>query len=301
MQFSREIFHCNSNSTSYNLHSVSRSVNFTSFMKSCGFINTDGSEINLNEPAEDIKWKYDSQTNGHFIWSDTAQQRYYFKDQDGWVSDLQHTQNPHIGVTGSNYMDCMTFFIPLKNRGFLISAYGAEAAVEGYSNTPKIYSYNHYPGYTRYGWNSGWHNEVLGFYNNITNSYNCIYSRIGANGSADSSNYIHDSSVRLSLSTNSTTLTTYGTRLLDWTGDRTDIKQNTLTLIKAPYHNSFLSNLYIATTIPREGDPVATSLNGGQNIFTPLPSTGLDNKFFSFNGRNFYGVYGNLVVELPAN
>ena len=54
-------------------------------------------------------------------------------------------------------------------------------------------------------------------------------------------------------------------------------------------------------TSKREGDPVATSLNGGQNIFTPLPSTGLDNKFFSFNGRNFYGVYGNLVVELPAN
>lgn len=107
---------------------------------------------------------------------------------------------------------------------------------------------------------------------------------------------MHDSSVRLSLSTNSATLTQYGTRLLDWQGDRTDIKQNTLTLIKAPYHNSFLNNLYIATTIPKKGASV-----GIRGAMKPLPSTGLDNKFFSFNGRNFYGVYGNLVVELPAN
>lgn len=297
MQFSREIFYCNSNSTSYNLHSVNRSVNFTSFMKSCGFINTDGSEINLNEPAEDIKWKYDSQTNGHFIWAGDGQKRYYFKDQDGWVSDLNQSYNPHIGVTGSNWANCMTFFIPLKNRGFLISAYGENAAIEGYSNTPKIYSYNHFPGYTEIGrWDSGWHSEVLSFYNNITNNYNCIYSRIGATGIVEVEHCMHDSSVRLQLSTNSATLTQYGTRLLDWQGDRTDIKQNTLTLIKAPYHNSFLNNLYIATTIPKEGASVGIS-----GAMMPLPSTGLDNKFFSFNGRNFYGVYGNLVVELPAN
>lgn len=296
MQFSREIFYCNSNSTSYNLHSVSRSVNFTSFMKSCGFINTDGSEINLNEPAEDIKWKYDSQTNGHFIWHSTTQ-RYYFQDQDGWVSGLNPSYNPHIGLTGSNWANCMTFFIPLKNRGFLISAYGSGAPIEGYSNTPKIYSYNHFPGYTEISrWDSGWHSEVLSFYNNIINGYNCIYSRIGANGTTEVEHCMHDSSIRLQLSTNSATLTQYGTRLLDWQGDRTDIKQNTLTLIKAPYHNSFLNNLYIATTIPKEGESVAV---GSERI--PLPSTGLDNKFFSFNGRNFYGVYGNLVVELPAN
>lgn len=294
MQFSREIFHCDANSTSYNLHSVDKSVNFTSFMKSCGFINTNGSEINLNEPAEDIKWKYDSQTNGHFLWTSP---RYYFVDQDGFLNTTT-AFNPHIGIVGSSYMNCMTFFIPLKNRGFLISAYGADAAVEGYSNTPKIYSYNHYPGYTTYQWSSGWHSEILSFYNNITNNYNCIYSRVGANGYNDSNHYMHDSSVRLPLSTRPTVLTTYGMQLLDWTGDRTDIKQNTLTLIKAPYHNSFLSNLYIATTIPREGDPVVIDSIG---TIAPLPSTGLDNKFFSFNGRNFYGVYGNLVVELPAN
>lgn len=297
MQFSREIFYCDLNSTSYNLHSVNRSVNFTSFMKSCGFVNTDGSEINLNEPAENIKWKYDSQTNGHFIWAGSTNERYFFVDQNGFISDTSYITNPHIGVTGSGYFNCMTFFIPLKNRGFLISAYGADATIEGYSNTPKIYSYNHFPGYTETNrWASGWHSEVLSFYNNIINNYNCIYSRIGAYGTSETSHYMHDSSVRLPLSTNSATLTQYGSRLLDWQGDRTDIKQNTLTLIKAPYHNSFLNNLYIATTIPKEGISVGV---GSEMI--PLPSTGLDNKFFSFNGRNFYGVYGNLVVELPAN
>jgi len=297
MQFSREIIYCDLSSTSYNLHSVSRSVNFTSFMKSCGFINTDGSEINLNEPAEDIKWKYDSQTNGHFLWVGEANQKYFFLDPNGFINPAQYVVNPHIGVTGSNFINCMTFFIPLKNRGFLISAYGANAAIEGYSNTPKIYSYNHFPGYTEISrWDSGWHSEVLSFYNNITNNYNYIYSRIGATGSSYVGHYMHDSSVRLQLSTNPATLTQYGTQLLDWQGDRTDIKQNTLTLIKAPYHNSFLNNLYIATTIPKEGASV-----GVENTMMPLPSTGLDNKFFSFNGRNFYGVYGNLVVELPAN
>lgn len=59
-----------------------------------------------------------------------------------------------------------------------------------------------------------------------------------------------------------------------------DVNQNVCTLMHVPYDNTYLDNIYLLVTAPQED---------------------MDNKFFSFSGRNFLNVMGNIVVELPAN
>lgn len=59
-----------------------------------------------------------------------------------------------------------------------------------------------------------------------------------------------------------------------------NITQDVCTLIRYPYQNAFLDNLYIMSTMPKQfNDDVA---------------------YFSLNGRNFMKVFYNLVVELPS-
>lgn len=62
--------------------------------------------------------------------------------------------------------------------------------------------------------------------------------------------------------------------------DYTDLNNNICTLIKMPYDNGYLDNVYMMATRPGE-----------------LTKEG---SFFSFAGRNFINVYKNLVLELPS-
>ena len=57
----------------------------------------------------------------------------------------------------------------------------------------------------------------------------------------------------------------------------TNVSKNTCVLIKTPYHNEFIDNMYLFSTMPEED---------------------MEGKFFSFNGRNFLCVFKNFVVEL---
>lgn len=59
-----------------------------------------------------------------------------------------------------------------------------------------------------------------------------------------------------------------------------DTNSNICTLIKMPYDNGYLDNVYLLATAPGE-----------------LTTEG---SFFSFSGRNFINVYKNLVLELPS-
>lgn len=59
-----------------------------------------------------------------------------------------------------------------------------------------------------------------------------------------------------------------------------DVNQNVCTLIRAPHDSSYLDNVYIITTSPQEN---------------------MDGKIFSFSGRNFICYGRNLAFELPAN
>lgn len=61
----------------------------------------------------------------------------------------------------------------------------------------------------------------------------------------------------------------------------TNISQDVCTLIRYPYQNAFLDNLYIMSMMPKQFDN--------------------DVAYFSLAGRNFMKVFDNLVVELPTN
>lgn len=60
-----------------------------------------------------------------------------------------------------------------------------------------------------------------------------------------------------------------------------DLSQNVCTLVKFPYENTFLDNLFIMTTAPTKVTDEAS--------------------FFTINNRNFMKVFENIVVELPTN
>lgn len=61
----------------------------------------------------------------------------------------------------------------------------------------------------------------------------------------------------------------------------TNVTQDVCTLIRYPYQNSYLDNLYIMTTMPRQFDN--------------------DTAYFTIQGRNFMKVFNNIVVELPIS
>lgn len=59
---------------------------------------------------------------------------------------------------------------------------------------------------------------------------------------------------------------------------------NVCVLTKMPYENGFIDNLYIMTTCPRSKEQGLT----------------VRGDFFSFNGRNFINIFGNMVLELQG-
>lgn len=63
--------------------------------------------------------------------------------------------------------------------------------------------------------------------------------------------------------------------------NHTNITQDVCTLIRYPYQNTFLDNVYIMSTMPKQFDN--------------------DVAFFSLQNRNFMKVFQNIVVELPRS
>ena len=115
----------------------------------------------------------------------------------------------------------------------------------------------------------------FGFYNNITNKFNYYYQDWYANSNLLDGN---DGSF-------------IGNAMVDSNGTSyTDVKNNVCTLIKYPYQDGFLNNLFIISTAPER-----TRWDVWKN------TQGLTGKFFSFGGRNFFCPVYNLAVELPAS
>lgn len=279
MQFNRKWFYQGNRRTNL------MSDDLFLFIKKCGFNYLDGEELNETRGFQSIGWRYDTLKYFYFTFSQNNNSNNYWVDSTlcDWGSEWEllryHTYSTsHQGL----------FFIPLKNNGFLINAYKDGVFM---SPTTPLYSPFTYP----YNSDSSfWICSYIGFFNNINNVYTYIRSR--RRGSyfeyaydGDNYGYIDFPYQRGSARTYS--LSTYG----DITGNKTDVKQNICTMIKYPYENGFLSNLFIVTTAPIQGQ-----LRQGTGSI-PCDSTGLENKFFSFNGRNFYGIYANVAVELPAN
>ena len=139
----------------------------------------------------------------------------------------------------------------------------------------------------------------LGFYNNVTNNYWYIISNAVHGYWA----YYGEEENAPGESARSATLYNQGDSMhvlndyRDIYRNKTDYKQNVCTLIKAPCGDGFLSNLYIVSTSPApERRYYYTGNYSGYHNWI-----GTDNRFFSFNGRNFYGFMNNLAVELPSD
>ena len=201
------------------------------------------------------------------------------------------------------------FFIPLKNKGFILRSELSDTL----SSTPIFHSSKYY---RQKGWNYSENypmNTIVGlFNNNLSNPM--IYLQIGPNVPK----VLLDPETLIPYYTYDSTSQSYPTYRFDFIvgynlikfpnfiedfhcygiGDTdhspnytateynftenkyTNTIQNVCTLIRAPYENQYLDNLYIVTTKPCDS---------------------IDGKVFSFDGRNFLGIYDNLAVELPAN
>ena len=61
-----------------------------------------------------------------------------------------------------------------------------------------------------------------------------------------------------------------------------DYQPNICTLVKYPLEDGYIGNLYLMAT-------------------SPVNKVTEDGMFFSIGNRNFFNIYGNLVVELPAD
>lgn len=317
MQFNRYTFFSNRTGDDSNIDigTVDKPKNFTSIIKSCGFVRADGSEIDPSTPVTDFKWKYDKDENAS-CWGreayvgSGAYYQFAFYPRGIKYSSINHLFYQTWDYAPSSYSPYHQsfFFIPLKNNGFIIEAYPLMLWYGYYNSNPKLMSvtdHNDVPLHGIYEVNNrSVMSTGLGFYNNVTNNYWYIisnalhgywayydgYKKEDYPGESARSAVIYNQGVTMSV------LNDYR----DIYRNKTDYKQNICTLIKAPCGDGFLSNLYIVSTSPaperRYYYPGMSGYYAGYHNWI-----GTDNRFFSFNGRNFYGFMNNLAVELPSD
>lgn len=274
---------------------LARPENAIWFLKKNGFIQRNGEELT---DYQECRWKYDN-TNEIFL--------HPWQNSDWCISCSLMFQPYHWHGTNSEktnladrvFLDhdispSCSFFIPLKNQGFLLTNFTRDYP---YTPTPPLYTPLTKP-FVNYGYVDAW--ITVGLFNNISNRYSYIYGWAEGNDkncyvTGDGKMYFRTGDATENWHDNN------GHRngikyKVDNLGRQTDVKQNICTMIKYPYLNGFLSNLFLITTAPQKG------YVRDDSSWNPSPDAcGLENKFFSFNGRNFYGIYANVAVELPAN
>ncbi|MBO7696763.1 MAG: hypothetical protein J6T10_29400 [Methanobrevibacter sp.] len=312
MQFNRYTFFSNrtNNDSNIDIGEVDKSKNFTSVIKSCGFVQADGSEIDPSTPVTNFKWKYDKDENAACWGRQTYPSGGYYYQFAFYSRGLNYSSINHLFYNydyspGAYSPWCQSFFfIPLKNNGFIIEAYPLMLWYGYYNSNPKLMSvtdHNNVPLHAIYeATQRSFMSTGLGFYNNVTNNYWYIISNAVHGYWAYRGGEENDPGE----SARSATLYNQGTSMSvlndyrDIYRNKTDYKQNICTLIKAPCGDGFLSNLYIVSTSPAPERRYYYSAGYDSGYHNWI---GTDNRFFSFNGRNFYGFMNNLAVELPSD
>ncbi len=265
------------------------------------FIDAFNPEIVYNPPTSEyvdsdiyiqkgIKWKYDtsisksSDINHIILMSPLAGGSQnlnricaygYYSNRSIGPLDWWGTRETAVVSTDSNLQ---FIFIPLINNGFILISLAAN-----FNPTPSILSWHE--GRTL---SSNGYSFLIGFKTNIykQNPYSYIISPMDQsqdNGiSLNLGTYTTKDSYgnnRWSINSKSIPLNTYidNTQNLQYT----DVNSHICTLVKMPVFSTYLDNVFICTTSP----------------FVD----GVEGKTFSFEGRNFIGMYNNLVLELPRN
>lgn len=296
MEFYRHTIH---NQTEINDDLMSKSFNQLS---SFGFCKRDGSELIYNAqidgPSDQnpellrFKWKFDS-TN--YVWF----QNYYFGHTSSHTDYSFGLNGPVNFIQNFAHDYTTTIFIPLKNNNFIIQQYAPRnknIITPPFLNSKKITNSELIPSGGSQWEEYTYSRTVLSFINN--SNFTKQYCYLLLLGRCDTYHSVQNPALMPAFNlrsdifqTSKGLCTLLNTEIIpptDTSFKRADIiyhnynnvNQGVCTLARIPCDDIFLDGLYLCTTYPCDQ---------------------IEGKVFSFNGRNFLGVYENLVVELPAN
>lgn len=288
MEFYRNVVYCPSLNETYLNYIFNQFNNF-------GFCRRDGSPL-IYEGCDDV-------TKLQFRWSKDATNEIFFQFWDAYdANQWRNVTNYEIKTIGSstyepfsamhNYIT--TIFIPLKNNNFLLQQYVPQN--KNITTPPFITAKTATDSniVRSNGWNKiSYFLTTISFKNNtsILKPY-CYFLNYGK---TDKGGYGYPQPIvpLFNINSNIFKMSEGPVKYLNQqptnedpedplfiTHDYNNINQNICTLIRIPQDNGFFDELYLCTTYPCDE---------------------IEGKVFSFNGRNFLGVYENLVVELPAN
>lgn len=255
---------------------------FYNILTNLGFTSLDGKDVPVPE---------NTSTTINAKWGKAKTTNYCFSISSGSSNQIVTFSLVYNGSTSDGISRCLfnTFitnhipmiFIPLKNGGFIFETYGYDGLDDGGEQTwMQTYSPKFYTGKTLketpyIGDNNRKYIQYIVAIPDSTSTkgdfiYLYFYGRMESLVLTRESNWFKQGT-KLDYIPNVDT-----SENLDYVNKNANI----CTLVPMPIENQFLDGLYLATTIP--GDSV-------------------DGEFFSFGGRNFLGIYQNLIVELPAN
>lgn len=291
-----DIYRHKLSSSEYTVFSVSgqqtimnENEHFSNILTNLGFCSLDGTDVvadinGQNGFQEPFRWKYDLSNN---YWIEGVRNNSMGDPIQGlwFTNDSTKTGSQALvnGIlTGNFYHNYQSIiFIPLKNNGFILETYrfsGNPDETEANptlqliksrlsSFTPKFFTVKDYLSTTIISRYTFWVDYLIGIPDSTSSTNSFVY--LFFNGTQPY--FFKNKDINLNYIPNVDTSAN-----LDYVNKNANI----CTLIPYPYENSFIDGLYLATTIP--GDTI-------------------EGKFFSFGGRNYLGVYKNLVVELLPN
>lgn len=267
-------------------HTTGENENFSNIMTNLGFCSLDGSPVQPpnsgnSMPQPPFKWKYDLTNNYYFSGGRDKNVpahpscRLNFKD----LTQVLAGQTSIAPNSSGFAVNQDLIFIPLKNNGFIYETRMIQTEAQVSSSTSPIIKFVSSPTPKFLVGNSeivdfAGIEYLIGIPDNTSTKGEFIYlffRYIHSQVTPNACRFYKNNVINLNYIPNVDT-----TANLDYVNKNANI----CTLIPYPYENSFIDGLYLATTIP--GDTI-------------------EGKFFSFGGRNYLGVYKNLVVELLPN
>lgn len=230
------------------------------------------------------KYSIDSTANDFLIYRQWGQRCHILK-QGYFNSEIDNPKDFIMSTSegfwsGNNRLNII--FIPLKNDGYFINFSGLKKFDEfpniaiknkNKEGTDSYFNYGNQP-------NNRWTFSLIGI-PSITDSIldRPCFAFFSTNIKQDGTIYFtnHLDFNRWPNKSGEDPIT-----YLDDKMEHFDYQPNICTLVKYPLEDGYIGNLYLMTT-------------------SPVNKVTEDGMFFSIGNRNFFNIYGNLVVELPTD